>query len=340
MSFKLLNQKCRSGMRDTVAILAKFRAAVRRVMYGEEGVSTVEYAVLLATVATCGVMGIYCIGQLSKTSFNAAATAMGSTAPLVNAARGTQALEVLPEAVPTVSRSVIVLLVGAFVIGCGSPLLYIAWQFGRQRPEAKEKEEEAALAPEAVPTETDLAFEKRQRIRRVFENNMSSLLKGELRARHIMSRQVTCVRSSAATVEVAELFEAKSIAHVLVRDKSNKLVGIISQRDLADRQGKNAADIMTSDPFTLDIESKISVGITHMICRRVSCLPVLGKNNSLTGVITTTDFLMAFQCSIQTLDGIVDDLGISEKRPVQPREDAVPESTISSDNQTVALASV
>lgn len=316
------------------SMMLKFRAAAYRAATRTDGVSTVEYAVLLATVATCISIGIYCLGELSTSSFGTAANAMTA---VDQASTDAVASDPMPAPAPGVSQTIIYALAGAFVVGCGAPVAYILFRLRRQAKPVEEEEEQPEPQPAAPPTETDLAFEKRQRIRRVFEENMSSLLNGELRARHIMSRQVTCVRESTSTSDVADLFETKGIGHVLVRDKQDNLVGIISKRNSVDRSGKTAAELMTPDPYTLDVESKISVGITQLICRRVECLPVLGKNKTLIGVITITDFLLAFQCAIQTLDGIVDHIGGAEKPSIKPV--ATTNSANSTDDVAIPLTS-
>ena len=316
------------------SMMLRFRAAAYRAVTRTDGVSTVEYAVLLATVATCISIGIYCLGELSTSSFDTAAGAMAAV-DQTTADAGTS--ETVAAPAPVVSQSLIYLLAGAFVIGCGAPVAYILFRMRRQNSPVEEEEDKPEPEPAAPPSETDLAFAKRQRIRRVFEENMSSLLNGELRARHIMSRQVTCVRKSTSTSDVADLFETKGIGHVLVRDKQDNLVGIISKRDSLDRSGKTAADLMTPNPYTLDVDSQISVGITQLICRRVDCLPVLDKHKTLIGVITITDFLLAFQCAIQTLDGIVDHVGDAEKPSIQPV--ATTSSANSTDDVAIPLTS-
>ncbi|MFC1758041.1 HPP family protein [Planctomycetota bacterium] len=316
------------------SMMLKFRAAACRMIARNDGVSAVEYSVLLATVIASVAIGIYCLGELSTSSFDKVTHVMETTDQVSGDVVAADSVMV---AQPAVSQTLIYVLAAAFVVGCGAPVGYILFRLRKQNREMEEEEEQPEEAPAAPPTETDLAFEKRQRIRRVFEENMSSLLNGELRARHIMSRQVTCVRTSTPTGDVVALFEAKGIGHILVRDKNDRLVGIISKKDSTERSGKTAADLMSPDPFTLDAESKISVGITQIICRRVTCLPVLGKNKALTGVITTTDFLLAFQCAIQTLDGVVNHIGITEQPSVQPT--AAPNPANSTDDVAVPLTS-
>jgi CBS-domain-containing membrane protein len=129
-----------------------------------------------------------------------------------------------------------------------------------------------------------------------------------------MSRQVTCLAESSTISDVNDLFESKRIRHVLVVDRGGRLTGIIGHEDVHARAGKTAAEIMTSDPYTLDVDDDVSIGITELICRRISCLPITAKDGSLKGIITKTDFLLALQCAIQTLGGVVKHLNTFDIR--------------------------
>ncbi|MCA9212001.1 MAG: CBS domain-containing protein [Planctomycetales bacterium] len=303
------------------------------------GVSTVEMAVLLATVVACVSIGVFCLGKLSVGGFDQAASAMGGPSGGTNAgADGSNGGDEQVADSASSTKPFLVALGIAFVIGCGSPLAYVLYSAKREKakeneePEDKKKPEPKPAEP---PSESDLAFQRRQYIRRVFEDNMASLLSGELKARHVMSRQVTCVRNSDSTDHVADLLEKKAIAHVMVRDKNDNLVGIISKHDVSDRAGKTAADIMTRDMQTIDIDSNLSLGITQMICRRVRCLPVICQRQGLAGVITTTDILLSFQCAMQTLCGVVQQLEADGKKVQAPR--APQELPAKTDEETLQL---
>lgn len=275
------------------------------------GASTIECAVLFATVIACISLGIYSLGEMSKSSFGVASDAMvKSPTQSAGAAGQTESIEFPKGPGPVGPHWPVYALGGAFLVGAGAPLAFIVFRMNKQPREDEKEDDQEEPAP--TPSETDLAFEKRQQIRRVFSNNMSSLLKGQLKARHIMSRQVTCIPGTTRIDDVSNLFESKKVGHVLVSDRSGKLVGIISHEDMIQREGKTAADVMTSKPYTLNADSDVSIGITELICRRISCLPITSKEGGIKGIITKTDFLLAFQCAIQTLGGVVDQLQSTE----------------------------
>ena len=89
---------------------------------------------------------------------------------------------------------------------------------------------------------------------------------------------------------------------MMVRD-NQKLVGIISDRDLAKTNAKTAADLMTADPLSVEPDTLINPAITLLVQKRISCLPVV-KNQHLMGVLTTTDLMMALQCTLQVLNKV------------------------------------
>ena len=254
-------------------------------------------------------LGLCSIGTLTNGSFLQAADAMELTERKNVESKSTSQTEKSDSAM-------LLVLIAAVVIGCCAPTFYLATRLRNRSSTRKEspkplpKQEESNATP--APSWSDEAFSKRQRIRRVFENNMSSLLHGSLKARHIMSRQVTCVGVNEKVERIREIFSEKMTRYILVQNRDGTLVGVIGRNDLLQRDGRTAADVMSADIQTIAIDSDISAGITQLICRRIGCLPVLDEENNLIGVITATDFLLAFQCAIRTLAGVLDQI---QERP-------------------------
>jgi CBS domain-containing protein len=48
---------------------------------------------------------------------------------------------------------------------------------------------------------------------------------------------------------------------------------------------------MTHKVFTASPETPLSVAASEMLSRRINCLPVLGKDGKVCGIITSTDLL-------------------------------------------------
>jgi CBS domain-containing protein len=102
--------------------------------------------------------------------------------------------------------------------------------------------------------------------------------------------------------EVLSLMANRSFRHVLVADGENRLLGVISDRDVLralartpDWNSKSVREIMTSDPVTVTPTSPISVAIKAMRAMRINCLPVIGEDSRICGILTTTDLLKAYE---------------------------------------------
>jgi CBS domain-containing protein len=100
------------------------------------------------------------------------------------------------------------------------------------------------------------------------------------------------------TIERADLdMKLAEIHHVPVVDERNHLVGIVSDRDIlrafgsSDTQRIKIADVMSSDVKTAGPDDPASAAAETMLDEKISCLPVIGEDGQLVGMITNTDFL-------------------------------------------------
>jgi CBS domain-containing protein len=100
------------------------------------------------------------------------------------------------------------------------------------------------------------------------------------------------------TVEDAD-FEMKmaNIRHIPVVGHKNELIGIVSQRDLlralvrTNRRRVSVGDIMTRAVHTVDASEPASHAVDVLLEYKIGCVPVLGEQGDLVGIITETDFL-------------------------------------------------
>ncbi|GEM_PF-1052362 len=164
-----------------------------------------------------------------------------------------------------------------------------------------------------LPTQLarDKLFVKRQQILNIFSRDMDALLEGRICVRHIMSKRMTTVEPNTPVSEIRKKMESANLHHILVCE-GEKLVGIISDRDLRKTDVGTASKIMTSDIITAGLNSLISPAITLMIQRRVHCLPVT-EDGKLRGVLTTSDFMMTLQCVLQMLSQVAAEVVPGEK---------------------------
>jgi CBS domain-containing protein len=100
----------------------------------------------------------------------------------------------------------------------------------------------------------------------------------------------------------ANLMDWEHIRHVPVEDNDGRLVGLVSHRQMLrivgqgiKKDGKPVAvrEIMTPSPITVTPETTSLDAIKVMRKHGVGCLPVVGDDNKLVGIVTEFDFLNA-----------------------------------------------
>lgn len=126
-----------------------------------------------------------------------------------------------------------------------------------------------------------------------------------LRIEQYMTTSLTTVNESELVELVAYLMDRRQIRHVLVEDKNQRLVGIVSYRSIlrlmaegnsvAEADSRPVSEIMERNPVTVSPETHTRDAIDVMRTNRVSCLPVV-KNGALVGLVSETDFMpIAYQ---------------------------------------------
>ncbi len=93
----------------------------------------------------------------------------------------------------------------------------------------------------------------------------------------------------------------KQFRHLLVCDNHGKLLGVISDRDVAAATGATAEEIMTPHPRTAEPKTDLRTAISMMLNHRFSSLPVVHEQR-LIGIITVTDLIIMLQVTLQLLD--------------------------------------
>jgi CBS domain-containing protein len=85
------------------------------------------------------------------------------------------------------------------------------------------------------------------------------------------------------------------IRHIPVIGARNRLVGILSDRDLlrslGGPTGRAVADIMTRRVHTVRASDPASRAVDLLLEHKIGCVPVLGDDGELVGIVTETDFL-------------------------------------------------
>lgn len=143
-------------------------------------------------------------------------------------------------------------------------------------------------------------FAKRQQILTVLNNNQASLLQSRIQVRHLMSHSLLTVTKNTPADELLRTMEHNRIRHILVCGTDGHLAGVISDRDIKNRSGKTAADLMTPDPLTASPDDPVGHIISLMMHKHISCVPV-AEDGHLCGIVTSTDMMMSLHCTLQIL---------------------------------------
>ena len=117
---------------------------------------------------------------------------------------------------------------------------------------------------------------------------------------HHMTRDPVTVRPDTTVPQIAHLFESNRIRHLPVVDENERLVGIVTDRDVRSATGYDtkgamrlkAEDIMTADPMTIAGNAPLEDALTLLSSRRYGALPVV-KAGRLVGILSRHDVLVA-----------------------------------------------
>ncbi len=125
-----------------------------------------------------------------------------------------------------------------------------------------------------------------------------------------MTTNPVTVTVDATLPDIARLMHDKKIRRVPVLDKSGKLVGIVSDRDVRENMPSpattlskweintlldklTAAEMMTSPVLVTAPDCPLEEAARVLIDKKIGALPVV-KDGELVGIITETDFFRAF----------------------------------------------
>ncbi len=130
----------------------------------------------------------------------------------------------------------------------------------------------------------------------------------------VMTRRVVSVQMDDSLDVVREIFAASGFHHLLVTE-NDQLVGVISDRDylkaispfidtISERQRdratleRKAHQIMTREVITISVNDTMVKAIELFNAHRISCLPVLDKQQTPVGIISWRDIFRYFAASV------------------------------------------
>lgn len=142
-------------------------------------------------------------------------------------------------------------------------------------------------------------FSKRQGLLHLFEQIQPHLSETPATVDLVMSPRLTKAEPDAKSEDLRQVMQEERLRHLLICDRQGKLLGVISDRDLA-KPGKTAEEIMTPSPVTVNPKTPLITAVTMLVNRRFSSLPVV-EDGIPVGILTTTDILLAMQALVMLM---------------------------------------
>ena len=129
-----------------------------------------------------------------------------------------------------------------------------------------------------------------------------AVLAAPVRVADVMTKDVRTMLPDQSFAEVIGMMATRSFHHMLVVDEEERLHGVISDRDVLralsrtpDWNKKSVSEIMNPDTITTTPDSGISAAVRLMLENRINCLPVMGPDGRVAGILTTTDLLKTYE---------------------------------------------
>lgn len=119
----------------------------------------------------------------------------------------------------------------------------------------------------------------------------------EMTIEQFMTTALVTARPNESIGEVDFEMKLANVRHIPIVGEHNQLVGIVSQRDLlralARARGKEVPihAIMKTRVHTAEAEDPALIAVELMLRHKIGCVPVLGEEGQLVGMVTETDFL-------------------------------------------------
>ena len=261
---------------------------------------SVEYALLLGVVTATVLFGALTLGVVQRRSLEALAPP--AKARDGNRSRPADSGDEVTETLAAIQQRIDAVPIVVSVISIG--LLTLAWYTVRRM----RRQLLASPTPEprdmSCPVAAQARYvERRQYILRYVRNALQDNLNTRLAVRHLMTRPAVTARIQSSAEELLQIMAEQGVWQVIICDDSGEPVGIVNHRYLKTSRGKRAGEIMSSKPITVLPEMDLSVAITLMLDRDLSCLPVV-CDDKLQGVLTTTELTMGLQALMQFVQEI------------------------------------
>lgn len=126
--------------------------------------------------------------------------------------------------------------------------------------------------------------------------------------KHVMTSPVIGLFAEQTLPLAEDIMQLKHLRHLPVLDDDGRLAGLVSHRDLlraqissltgltsSERRARQdevkIAALMTTDVWTVTPDTLASVAGRTLLDHRFGCLPVIGDERRVVGIVTERDFL-------------------------------------------------
>ena len=125
------------------------------------------------------------------------------------------------------------------------------------------------------------------------------------RSEGIVIEQPITIGKEGTVGQVKELMSLHKIGGIIVKDNSNKLLGIVTKRDLFFEydDAKSVHDVMTKDLITAPAGTSLDDAKTIFINNKIEKLPIVNSSGELVGLITSKDIYKRDKFPISSKDG-------------------------------------
>lgn len=135
-------------------------------------------------------------------------------------------------------------------------------------------------------------------------SKMEKAVKTRIKCREIMSKNVSTAKSDASLQDVAKILRENDIGILpIVEDDTNKLIGLITDRDIVVRavaDGKSVTEtsvgeVMTTELFTAKPEDFAFEAVRTMGDKQVRRVPIVDEEGVLQGIVSMADVALEME---------------------------------------------
>ncbi|ACJ17375.1 inosine-5'-monophosphate dehydrogenase [Thermococcus onnurineus NA1] len=131
----------------------------------------------------------------------------------------------------------------------------------------------------------------------VIHRNMSieeqvEMVKKVKRAERFIVEDVITIEPDETLDYALFLMEKNDIDGLPVVGEDGRIIGIITKKDIAAKEGRLVREVMTRDVITVPEDIAVEDALTLMVENRIARLPVVDGDGKLVGIITVSDLMM------------------------------------------------